>query len=202
MRDVDGHPMIAILFPFFPAGSTRDQLLSQNPTIQVKSCWNGMGTPPPFYFNGLHGTVSLNAAPFQNQTEPLRFRAIHSSLSLQEGYLEGSEACLIHADMSHLQETSNLKTYVNSLVRVSYNLSAYRARNSIFQMFLERVVGWAVAAAYDLRDWWVQCRLAAHAAERREKIREWERDTGLEEVGTFCLNDQMQLLTPWGWAHV
>ena len=43
--------------------------------------------------------VSLNAAPFQNKTHPLRFHAISSSLSLQDGYVEGSEACLIHADL-------------------------------------------------------------------------------------------------------
>lgn len=149
--------------------------------------------------------VSLNASPFQNETHPLRFRAISSSLSLQNGYLEGSEACLIHADMqAHWKNLPILpdRTYLNTLVRVSYNAASFAAQNSVFQIFMERVVGHFVAWAYDFRDWWVQCRLARHSAERREKIRDWERMTGEREVGEYCLNDQMQLLTPWGWAHV
>jgi hypothetical protein len=43
MRDIDGNPMIAIFFPFFPRGKTRRQLLAHSATVQVKSCWNGMG---------------------------------------------------------------------------------------------------------------------------------------------------------------
>ena len=144
--------------------------------------------------------VSLTAAPFQNATDPLKFRAIPSSLSLQEGYLEGSEACLIHADIG--AHYSALPTYVNPLIRVSYTENAYGAQSSAIEMFLERVVGWFVAIGYDFRDWWVQCRLANHAAQRKLKIKEWEKMSGQQEVGTFCLNDQMQLLTPWGWAHV
>jgi hypothetical protein len=149
--------------------------------------------------------VSLNAAPFQNETSPLRFRAISSSLSLQDGYLEGSEACLIHADMkAHWSNLPTLpgQTYLNPLVRVAYTNSAYNSRNSVIQIFMERVVGYFVAWAYDIRDWWAHHRLAIHAAKRKEKIREWTRKTGMEEVGEYCLIDQLQLLTPWGWAHV
>ena len=67
---------------------------------------------------------------------------------------------------------------------------------------MERVVGIFVAWAYDIRDWWLQCKLAKHATERREKIKKWTRMTGMEEVGEHCLIDQLQLLTPWGWSHV
>jgi hypothetical protein len=67
---------------------------------------------------------------------------------------------------------------------------------------MERFVGPFVAIAYDLRDWWVRGRLMQHEAERREKLRKWERETGEKEVGDYCLNDELQLLTPWGWAHV
>jgi hypothetical protein len=98
--------------------------------------------------------------------------------------------------------TPHLPTYVNPLVRVAYTESAYRSRSNIIQIFLERVFGWFVAIGYDIRDWWWQCRLANHAAERKLKIKEWEKASGEQEVGEFCLNDQMQLLTPWGWAHV
>src|SRR5271154_6633634 len=50
MRDIDGNPMIAILFPFFPQGKTRQQLMAHSTKIELKSCWNGMSsapTPPP-----------------------------------------------------------------------------------------------------------------------------------------------------------
>jgi hypothetical protein len=50
MRDIDGNPMIAILFPFFPQGKTRQQLMAHSTKIQLKSCWNGMGNPPLFLF--------------------------------------------------------------------------------------------------------------------------------------------------------
>ena len=94
------------------------------------------------------------------------------------------------------------ETYLNPLVRVSYTSGAYRTQNSVSQIFLERIVGHFVAWAYDIRDWWAQCRLAQRAAERRMKVREWEQMTGLKEVGEHCLDDRLQLLTPWGWAHV
>lgn len=72
----------------------------------------------------------------------------------------------------------------------------------MLEFFIERIVGPFVALAYDIRDWWFQCHFAKQAAERREKIREWERKTRLEEVGTYCLIDRMQILTPRGWVHV
>ena len=67
---------------------------------------------------------------------------------------------------------------------------------------MERVVGHFVAWAYDIRDWLLQGRLVRHAAERREKVRKWTEMTGMEEVGEYCLLDQLQLLTPLGWEHV
>jgi hypothetical protein len=98
--------------------------------------------------------------------------------------------------------TSPPETFLNPLVRVSYTRSAWETQNSVQQMFLERVVGPIVAIGYDVRDWWVGKRIRAHFAARREKVREWERRTGRKEIGDYCLVDQMQLLTPWGWAHV
>ena len=153
--------------------------------------------------------VSLNAAPFQNEANPLRFRAISGALSTSDGYLEGSEACLVHADMQAYWAnlTSSFispetQTFVNTLVRVSYTKAAYEAQNSLLQKFMEQVMGHFNAWAYDIRDWWVQYRLARHLAERTAKITEWESISGQKEVGEFCLTDQLQLLTPWGWAHI
>jgi hypothetical protein len=57
---------------------------------------------------------------------------------------------------------------------------------------MERVMGYLVAWAYDFGDWWARTRLAQHAAERREKVRKWEQASGQQEVGEYCLTDQMQ----------
>ena len=106
------------------------------------------------------------------------------------------------SDLSMHANLSTSQTFINPLVRVAYTESAYRARNSIFQVFIEKVIGPCVAVVYDLRDWWFQCRLARLAAERRELIRQWAGRTGQREVGDYCLIDRLQLLTPWGWSHV
>jgi hypothetical protein len=47
MRDVDGNHVTTVLFPFFPKGNTRQQLMAHSTNVQVKSCWNGMGTDMP-----------------------------------------------------------------------------------------------------------------------------------------------------------
>ena len=106
------------------------------------------------------------------------------------------------SNLPSLSSPHNSQTIVNPLVRVAYTRGAYLSQNSVFQIFLERVVGPYVALAYDIRDWWVQCKIARDIAERREKVREWERVSGEVEVGEYCLIDQMQLLMPWGWAHI
>ena len=67
---------------------------------------------------------------------------------------------------------------------------------------MERVLSHFVAWVYDIRNWWVQCRLAQDTVGRQAKVRAWETVTGQRELGDFCLTDQMQLLTPEGWAHV
>ena len=43
MRDLEGRRTIAVLYPFFPDGETRNQLLAQQTQVELKSCWNGMG---------------------------------------------------------------------------------------------------------------------------------------------------------------
>lgn len=47
MRDINGNPTIQTLFPFFSSSKTRNQLLARSTKVEVKSCWNGMSTPPP-----------------------------------------------------------------------------------------------------------------------------------------------------------
>jgi hypothetical protein len=43
MRDLNGRRTIAVLYPFFPEGETRKQLLAGQTQAEAKSCWNGMG---------------------------------------------------------------------------------------------------------------------------------------------------------------
>jgi hypothetical protein len=152
--------------------------------------------------------VSLDAGPFQHASSPLEFRAISGGLSIVEGYLEASEACLIHADMQSYLVDSSQRTnptngvFVNTLVRVYYNTSAKRLHNSIQQLFMERIYSHFVAWAYDIRNWCIQGRLARDINQRMEKVRVWEQQTGKKEVGAFCLTDQLQILRPDGWAHI
>ena len=103
---------------------------------------------------------------------------------------------------AHWSSALSHQIYLNPLVRASYTRSACSAQNSVVQLFMERVIGPLVASVCDLRAWLLQRRLAQFKAERREKVRKWERITGKQEVGEHCLIDQMQLLTPWGWVHV
>jgi hypothetical protein len=199
--------MIESFFPFFPQGKTRQQFLSRTPNVQVKSCWNGMGNPShsSIVITSTNLLASLNAAPFQDETLGLRFRSISSSLSLQTGHLEGSEACLIHADMQahwrHLPQSS-FQIFVNPLVRVSYTKTAHNLQNSVLPLFLETVGGQFVALIYDIRDWLFSHQLARYKAEREEKVREWERTSGQKEIGEYCLTDNLQILTPQGWEIV
>jgi hypothetical protein len=103
---------------------------------------------------------------------------------------------------AHWPSALSHQIYLNPLVRVSYTRAACSAQNSVVQLFMERVIGPFVASVCDLRDWWLQRRLARFKAERREKVKKWERISGKQEVGEYCLIDQMQLLTPRGWVHV
>lgn len=59
-----------------------------------------------------------------------------------------------------------------------------------------------MALIYDIRDWWFSRRLDRYKAERAEKVRGWERTSGQEEVGEYCLTDNLQILTPQGWEIV
>jgi hypothetical protein len=92
--------------------------------------------------------------------------------------------------------------FVNPLVRISYTPAAHDAQNSFGQAIRERLLGQFIAWAYDIRDFCLGFRLNWYVKRRRENIRNWEKKHGQEEVGGFCLIDQMQILTPWGWAHI
>jgi hypothetical protein len=105
------------------------------------------------------------------------------------------------ANTAHSDSDSN-QVFLNPLVRVSYTPAASKAQTSILQLVIERVTARYVGIAYDIRDWWVRRKLVKDRTERAEKVRKWEQETGEKGVGEVCLIDQMQLLTPNGWAHI
>ena len=96
----------------------------------------------------------------------------------------------------------NIHIFINSLVKVSYTKAAHKSQDTIGQVFMEKFMGGIIALAYDVRNIFYHHRLARYTRERHKKVMEWENETGMREIGEFCLEDQMQVLTPWGWAHV
>ena len=57
----------------------------------------------------------MNAAPFYDQVNTLRFRGVPDTLA--ERHVEGSECCLIHADN---RLSKDLGIWINPNVRVGY----------------------------------------------------------------------------------
>lgn len=138
--------------------------------------------------------VAIPAEPFVADV-PLRFRGIADSLA--SFHLEGSECCLIHADNPLRHEK---RTYVNPQVQVGYSGSAYNAihpqhvsssaRQIVRALWENRIRRWTTYPA--LKDWLV-----------RRRVQQWKTTSGnVEESGTVCLINEMQVLAENGWAHV
>jgi hypothetical protein len=138
-------------------------------------------------------TVAMPASSFLGK-DALRFRAIPDTLAAS--HLEGSECCLVHADHA-LSATRGV--FLNPLVRVGYNGSAYdavhlpSARLSPLQtyvaMWQSRMLRWTTTTALKVRT-------------VRQRMERWTRDSGQVEQGAFCLVDEMHVLYDGGWKHV
>lgn len=113
-RDLQGYNMGIPFFPWFSNtgnGQSRQDVLSGTDAVRVRSCWGGM--------------VAFNARFFQLKTlglernETLRFRAS------RDAYWEGSECCLIHADLQDVpinpEDIADTGIYMNPFVRVAYD---------------------------------------------------------------------------------
>src|SRR5271170_4688067 len=165
LRDAEGGRVVMQTWPYFRARASRGAIKAGLP-IPVKSCLNGM--------------VFMDAAPFYEASNPLRFRGIADSLAIS--HLEGSECCLIHADNFLTQDRG---VWVNPVVRVGYNPEAYAAvhRESSWLTTSETVRGlwenrlqrWFTTSWFT--DWIVHKRLATWLRQSEDN----------SEPGTYCL---------------
>ncbi|KAE8376934.1 cryptococcal mannosyltransferase 1-domain-containing protein [Aspergillus bertholletiae] len=179
LRDAEGHDMAMQSWPYFRSRASR-QAMKESQPVPVTSCWNGV--------------VAMDAAPFY-QRSPLKFRAISDSLA--KSHLEGSECCLIHADNPLSREKG---VWLNPNVRVGYNSLAYAAVNPVRSPWLS---GCAIASGVwknRLIRWVSTPWFKENVVWRR--LWKWERQLKENrEPGSFCLIDEMQVLTENGWAH-
>lgn len=182
LRDTEGGNKLMKTWPFFRARESR-QALKSDQAVPVTSCWNGI--------------VAMDAAPFYDQPQPLKFRGI--PVSLAESHLEASECCLIHAD-NPLSASKGV--WLNPKVRVGYTGPAYEAVNAgkgktwiptssiIYGAWKNRFLRWTTTPWF--KDRIVRTRFAA-----------WKKKSPANvEPGASCIVNEMQVLVANGWAHV
>jgi hypothetical protein len=123
VRDLEGFGMGLMFYPWFtPSGKaeSREDVLAGKDAVRVKSCWGGMVAFNATLFQGSAASDGVSTAP---STGLLRFR------SEPEIFWEGSECCLIHADITARYPLSNSATnlgiYINPFVRVAYKPITY-----------------------------------------------------------------------------
>lgn len=189
VRDSMGDPMVSTVFPYLRSAESRQGMLRGQAT-KVRSCWNGM--------------IAMDAGGFMASSGPLpalSFREKHDRLA--EDHVEGSDCCLIHADMA-LLGIGDAGVWVDPGVRVGYNEDAYSAvqpegpaefittREYILGVWVNRLKSWLTTE-------WFKKRTIA------ERIQHWRRKTpkaGPErsELGQMCLVDEMQVLVDNGYV--
>jgi Cryptococcal mannosyltransferase 1 len=186
LRDSNGEQTLAPQFPYFRSTSDSLSSILQGISARVASCWNGM--------------VLMDTSPFYSG---LTFRAIPDSLASK--HLEGSECCLIHADLNATYP-SHPGIYVNPAVRVGYTTEAYdlthfgpsetfiSSTQYVLAMWLHRLNRVRTPSAQK------QMRTVA---KRLGKWKEYEENSleKREEKGEMCLIDEMHLLIWNGWKH-
>lgn len=218
LRDSEGIEHATQTFPFFRSGASRSAILRsvtvdddgdpQPLPVPVRSCWNGMVAMPARLF-----------VPRAAGGSGLSFRATPDSLS-ERYHLEGSECCLIHADVQHAVEHRGAEDYggvfINPAVRVGYTRAAYAAVHpgllsigkshhgksgvepkswvSRWQigkgLWKNRLARWTTTAA--IKNWRV-----------RRYVKVWSAaHKGREEPGAWCLVNEMHVIVENGWAHV
>jgi hypothetical protein len=134
----------------------------------------------------------MPVAPF-TATPPLTFRGLPDSLA--SSHLEGSECCFIHAD-NPLSRSKPI--FLNPLVKVGYNGSAYDAVHSPGSILSPLDIFtslWANRLRRVATPWWKEW-------EVQRRILRWMRERGELERGGFCVVDEMQVVRGNGWGHV
>ena len=167
-------------WPYFRSRVSRAAVKKGKP-VPVTSCWNGV--------------VAMDAKPFY-QEPGLVFRGIPDTLA--KLHIEGSECCLIHADI-RMADTRGV--WLNPNVRVGYSGRAYSTMNpansvswiSLYSitrgLWINRATRWFTSP------WFKEMVI-------NRRVRQWEKDTNSREVGISCLINEMQVLVANGWAHV
>lgn len=119
-RDLHGYSMGVPFFPWFSTagnGESRKDVLAESDAVRVRSCWNGMVAFDAKYFQrNKHNTSHADPGA---QSLPARFR------SGRDLFWEGSECCLIHADIqdapSDVDAITDTGIYMNPFIRVAYD---------------------------------------------------------------------------------
>ena len=203
LRDSDGYPALMSTWPFFRSVDSRNAMIKNEP-IPVESCWNGI--------------VAMDATPFYDKTNPLRFRGVPQTLAHK--HVEGSECCLIHADN---RLTSDYGIWINPNVRVGYCHPGLHKGKFGFTYdwdLFKRVCQEAYDTVHPASGTWVTRMQIARGLwenrirrwtsmgglenwKARRKLHAWESERkGNEEGGEMCLVDEMHIIEPHGWLHV
>ena len=195
LRDSNGDGTLSVQFPYFRSTESRDAIW-RGDSARVQSCWNGI--------------TLMDATPFYNSVDGkgdsvdgLRFRGVSDSLASK--HLEGSECCLIHADLTAMGAAEH-GIYVNPAVRVGYTEEAYN-----FTHFGPENT-FISPTQYVLAKWLYRLnRLRTPSAEKQMKtvhrrVEKWKKESSnslekREEQGEMCLIDEMHLLIWNGWKH-
>ena len=192
LRDSEGRESVQRTFPYFGDGQSRVAMRRGMPS-QVKSCWNGM--------------VLMDARPFYDgigEAETgLRYRGIEDNLA--EKHIEGSECCLIWADMEAKGDTES-GIWVNPAVRVGYVPKAYEDTHfGLRKDFISGLVYvkgiWRNRGIRWFGGGMQQPKIV------KSRVGQWKKEgtkIGEErnEVGEMCLIDEMHVLIWNGWKHL
>jgi hypothetical protein len=187
LRDGKGRESVQRTFPYFGKGEARGQMVRGMPS-RVRSCWNGM--------------VVMDAEPFYGSSG-LRYRGIEDSLA--EKHLEGSECCLVWADMEANGDTEK-GVWVNPAVRVGYVKKAYEDTHSgVNQDFISAMVYVKGLWRNRIIRWFGGGMKQAQVV--RSRVGQWKKEgkklgEKRSEVGEMCLIDEMHVLIWNGWKHL
>ena len=127
-RDTEGYRMGVPFYPWFTSsgsGESRKDVLGQTDAVRVKSCWGGMVAFEAKWFQPhMHLPTDAATTPADLSTDALRFRAEPDT------YWDGSECCLIHADLTHTaseeKSAGSSGIYMNPYVRVAYDYTTLK----------------------------------------------------------------------------
>lgn len=120
-RDLQGYSMGVPFFPWFSTagnGESRRDVFAEKDAVRVRSCWGGMVAFDADFFQHSDSLKSLYPNPGA-QNLPVRFR------SDEDLFWEGSECCIIHADLqdvpSNVDAITDTGIYMNPFIRVAYD---------------------------------------------------------------------------------